>query len=186
MYTMCCCCFFFSSGCRVINKVGRRRRGAANTYTLWFDIEIKLQKFFYRLRSNYSRTPRKRPPKLTLLDSDCLYDLNRKRSISGNRSVQEPGLYYLEKHQFIRVQFWRSSFIRAVLFSVSRNFSQTLSRAVHTTNIVFRLSHVVTSDRYPLQNVTLKVNLLFLKLDRAYSISFDSSNVSNFLFLNEF
>ena len=112
--------------------------------------------------------------------------LNRKRSISGNRSVQEPGLYYLEKHQFIRVQFWRSSFIRAVLFSASRNFSQTLSRAVHTANIVFRLSHVVTSDRYPLQNVTLKVNLLFLKLDRAYSISFDSSNVSNFLFLNEF
>ena len=154
-----------------------------------FDLTSKLnckRNFFYRLLSSYGRNPYKRPPKLTLLDSDCLYDLNRKRSNSGNRSVQEPGLYYLEKHQFIRVQFWRSSFIRAVLFSVSRNFSQTLSRAVHTANIVFRLSHVVTSDRYPLQNVTLKVNLLFLKLDRAYSISFDSSNVSNFLFLNEF
>ena len=121
----------------MINKVGRRRRGAANTHTLWFDIEIKLQKFFYRLRSSYSRTPRKRPPKLTLLDSDCLYDLNRKRSISGNRSVQEPGLYYLEKHQFIRVQFWRSSFIRAVLFSVSRKFfSNFESRSTYSKHSV--------------------------------------------------
>ena len=42
----------------------------------------------------------------------------------------------------------------------------------------------VRDIRRRLQNVTLKVNLLFLKLDRAYSISFNSSNVSNFLFLS--
>ena len=46
------------------------------------------------------------------------------------------GLYYLEKRQLIRVQFWRSSIIRAVSFSVPRNFTQTLSRVVHTANIV--------------------------------------------------
>ena len=42
----------------------------------------------------------------------------------------------------------------------------------------------VRDIRRRLQNVTLKVNLLFLKLDRAYSISFNSSNVSDFLFLS--
>ena len=111
-----------------------------------FDLTSKLnckRNFFYRLLLNYSRKPRKRPPKLPLLA--WIVIAHTSRTTGGQ--LAGTSLYYLEKHQLIRVQFWRSSFIRAVSFSVSRNFTQTLSRAVHTANIVFRLSHVVTSDR---------------------------------------